>query len=595
MHSSFRLTHRISLLLFVTALVLHGHYAFFLPRAFAHESENHVHYVDSPLNGMPIRSIEVSIKDIFESPSNVVYRWANDAKVNTRHAVIREELLFDVGDSYDEFTVRETERVLRRQRYLRDVHIVSQSDNNQVDIIIYAQDTWTLIPQLAFTSGDGRDRKLIGLSENNIAGYGKRVEMLYEEDDSRESLSGVVDLARIPGTSYEALGGYLDRTDGERYLLNFGSPFRSLLDTRGWSSGFDISDGVGRLFSAGDERAIFRQEFVDINYRYMFSTGNSEVRRSRFSVGYQYFEKKFNQVTAQDYEDLDLDPAVVTDTIVPEDRRLAGPFFAYEYIEPEYVSLNYIDRFERIEDYNVGFRFNIGALVAPTALGSSEDNLILTSNAGIGRRISASSFIRGEIGGASRIVDNGFENSLIRGELRYYNVFGPVFWGKTYLGKHTLAGNFFVDYGIDIDDEREFLLGADNALRGYDARTFSGDKRIALNLEERIHWKENVLDLISIGTAAFVEAGGASEDDFGRLISDGIYSDVGVGLRIGFPRSSGGKVLRLDFAVPLRDGPDGSEQFEIRLIASGGQLFSSFLQTERAGSERASVDVGFDR
>ena len=60
------------------------------------------------------------------------------------------------------------------------------------------------------------------------------------------------------------------------------------------------------------------------------------------------------------------------------------------------------------------------------------------------------------------------------------------------------------------------------------------------------------------------------------------------------PAASGTRVLRVDIALPLRDGPDGSDRYEPRIIFSGGQLFSGFLRSERVGGERATVDVGFD-
>ena len=53
--------------------------------------------------------------------------------------------------------------------------------------------------------------------------------------------------------------------------------------------------------------------------------------------------------------------------------------------------------------------------------------------------------------------------------------------------------------------------------------------------------------------------------------------------------------LEFDVSLPLRDGPDGSDQFEPRVIFSGGQLFSSILRSESNGADSATVGVGFDR
>jgi hypothetical protein len=131
-------------------------------------------------------------------------------------------------------------------------------------------------------------------------------------------------------------------------------------------------------------------------------------------------------------------------------------------------------------------------------------------------------------------------------------------------------------------------------VRSYSAKTFTGSKRIGFNIEDRMHFVDDLFKIISVGGAVFFDAGGSTDRSYGRLLGDEIYSDVGVGLRLAFPRSSGGRVLRLDVAFPLSDGPDDSGRFEPLFIVGGGQLFGSSLRSESLGVERASVAVGFD-
>lgn len=68
------------------------------------------------------------------------------------------------------------------------------------------------------------------------------------------------------------------------------------------------------------------------------------------------------------------------------------------------------------------------------------------------------------------------------------------------------------------------------------------------------------------GAAAFVDVGGTSDGALGDIFYNNLYANVGVGLRLAFPRSSGGKMLLLDVAFPMRDGPDGSAGLEVRVI-----------------------------
>ncbi|MDC0357703.1 BamA/TamA family outer membrane protein [Oligoflexia bacterium] len=548
------------------------------------------------LNGKIIRMIEIEIRDIFERPTNFIYRSANTLKISTRAKVVVRELLFKEGDAYDDFAIRESERNLRTLRYLRDIKISATPAGEYVDLLVSVRDTWTLIPQLSFSSGTGQTRRSGGISESDLFGYGNRLEVLYGEDDQRESIQAVYDSRRVLGTHNELLLGFFDRDDGERTLAALGKPFRSLLQDNAWGSSVDVSDTIGRLFKNGDETYIFRQEETDLSFRYSFARGNPEALTRRYSLGYHYLERTFTQADAKDYDVLELDPAVVSNdaALLAKDRKFSGPTLRLQKVVPDFISMDYIDRFERVADYNLGHDDSLSFFFAPEALGSIDDALIVSSNHSEGIRFNRGSFLRGEVGISARFAHDIFEDTVARTEVNYYNVFGPLYIRDLYLGKHTFASSFYIDYGHDLDADRQLLLGGNNSLRGYKARTFPGDKRFALNLEERIHLVENAFDLISFGAVAFLDVGGATYDNMGDLIADHTYSNIGVGLRFAFPRSSGNRILRFDVAFPLREGPEGSAEFEPRFIFSGGQLFKSHLRSERVGAERASVDIGFD-
>ncbi|RME60749.1 MAG: hypothetical protein D6780_02795, partial [Candidatus Dadabacteria bacterium] len=294
---------------------------------------------------------------------------------------------------------------------------------------------------------------------------------------------------------------------------------------------------------------------------------------------------------------LSLDPKKVSNdpALLAKDRRFSGPVFTFQSIIPNFIALPYIDRFSRVEDFNLGRTFSFSLQAAPKFFGSKENAFLFTSNFSKGSKLTSRSFVRGEIGLSTRLQKGDFENSLFRAEGRYYNVLGKLGSKNFNLGKHTLAAGWFLEYGVNLDKDRELLIGADNALRGYKARSFTGNKRTALMVEDRIHLIENILDLFSLGLAVFADVGGSTTKPISKLFSDSMYGDFGLGLRIGFLRSSGERVLRIDLAVPWRDAPDGTSQFEPRLTVSVGQIFSALLGTELKGAEKASVDIGFDK
>src|SRR5258706_16085721 len=63
----------------------------------------------------------------FETKPNInkfPYSWINLLDIQTKEYVLRQELLFKVGDPVDEFRLRETERNLRALSFIRAARIV---------------------------------------------------------------------------------------------------------------------------------------------------------------------------------------------------------------------------------------------------------------------------------------------------------------------------------------------------------------------------------------------------------------------------------------------------------------------------------------
>ena len=549
-------------------------------------------------NGKTIRSISIHVKDVFDDPEmGSLYQVANNLKKNTRDEVVKRELLFKEGDAFDALLIGESERVLRRVRYLRNVHIVPVLTGDMVDIKVEVQDTWTFIPQINYSSGGGTTKRSVGIAESNFLGYGKRFEALIQEDEKRSTTEFVYEDPRVMGTLNRVLLAYFDRSDGERTVFSVGQPFRSLVDKTSWVFSSDTSNSVGRLYRDATERFIFRQKLSDLSARFTLSRGNPESELSRYSIGYDYSEARFLQANQKDYSEVGLDPTKVSNdpTQLATNRRYTGPVMTYEDIIPDYIQMNYIDRFDRIQDYNLGDDYSLNLQLAPQALGSSEDALLFSGSKSKGYQFSPDEFIRGEVGFASRYENAELQDTILRFETKYYHVLGPHYLGGLFLGKHTLAADFFVDYGRNLNRDREFTAGADNILRGYKAQSFNGDKRFGFNVEDRVHIADDVFHLVSIGAAVFFDAGGASSAPLGTLIADQTYSDVGFGLRFAFPRSSGGSIVRTDIAFPLRDAETGDRQFQLRIVFAGGQLFGSDLRSESFGPEKANVAIGLDR
>jgi len=561
-----------------------------------------------------IRKITIKVGDIFEDSSGP-YGLVNSLKIQTAESVIRTELLFREGDTFDPYLIKQSARNLRLQRFLRQIKITPTFDGDAVDVVVEARDSWTLIPYISYSSGTGQRNRGIGISEGNLLGRATRLETRYEQNATRNSFGAAIQDPQFLGTRHNFLLGASDRSDGTTTRFGYGLPFRSLMQREAWSFDGSGADTVGRLWSAGKEDYIFRQHLNNFDALYTFAGPSARpaqeddpytgiykgqwVLSQRYSVGYSYSDATFLQADLQDYKDLDLDPSTVSNNPadLATDRRFSGPLFQYQTIQPEFISMNYIDRFDRVEDYNLGDESLVNMQIAPRYIGSRDNSVIATFNRSMGWKTSNSAFLRGEVGGASRYdhTDGELQNTLLRTEWKAYSVMGDLYMGERFFGRHTFASQFYIDFGEKLDKDRQLLLGADNGLRGYEINTFAGDKRMVLNLEERAHLADDIFQLVSLGTAFFVDVGGATSNALGDLLTTDLYGDAGFGFRFCFPRASGGGIARIDVAFPFRDGPDGSQAGEPRVIFAAGQLFNARLRSEAIGPENASLGVGFDR
>ena len=304
-----------------------------------------------------VRKITIEIVEIFDEPDlGFLYRTANSLKVSTRADVIRRELLVSEGGVFNEFLLAESERNLRSLSFVRQVSITPLYDGNWVDLIVSVQDTWTLFPFLKLSSGGGTQKSAVGFTESNILGFGKRLEFLVADDEGRETVEAVWDDPRFWGTRNRFSVGHFQRSDGNRSVFSAGRPFRSLVEPYAWRFDVDTFDLVGRLFDGGDERFIFRQRHIGVVGAYTFARGQANDLLRRYSFGYGVQEDDFLEADEQDFEDIDLDPQSVSrdPNMLADDRLFSGPFFTYQRIDPDFLSINFVDRFERVEDFNLG-------------------------------------------------------------------------------------------------------------------------------------------------------------------------------------------------------------------------------------------------
>ena len=112
---------------------------------------------------------------------------------------------------------------------------------------------------------------------------------------------------------------------------------------------------------------------------------------------------------------------------------------------------------------------------------------------------------------------------------------------------------FYIEATVDKADnlfaENRQYLGGDTGLRGYPLRYLQGENKFLLTVEQRYFYNWYPLKTFQFASAIFVDTGAAWNRDLGN----NHVTDIGVGFRLVPTRTSSGRVLHLDIAMPLND------------------------------------------
>ncbi len=95
-----------------------------------------------------------SVKDTAISPEGFLKRAGYSLHVKTLPLAVRNLLLFKKNDAFDSLKVKESERLIRSQQYVREVFLYPvniSKGSDSVDIIIRVLDLWTIVPNMGIS------------------------------------------------------------------------------------------------------------------------------------------------------------------------------------------------------------------------------------------------------------------------------------------------------------------------------------------------------------------------------------------------------------------------------------------------------------
>ena len=492
------------------------------------------------------------------------FRIADRIHFTTRDKVVRDEILLRPGDRWDALKALESERNLRSGYAFRRAEVVQRTrPDGRMDLVVRTQDSWSTNPSIGFGTSGGQSTLTYGLEEGNLLGYGKSVGYTHTETNSPTGRTHDDSYSygdpRFLGSRL-GLGIKHTRTqDGNSDTLSLSRPYYSLDTTRAVSFFFNNTNAVGTQYQGGVEYSKYfeRRRVIDAAYGRRLNADRYFVQR----VEGGWFEERaaFTPSTVS--------PGTLPGAL-PADRHLSGPTIGYSWVQPRYVKETYIDRLERVEDFNLGNELRVRTGYMARGTGSDQDRWIFNASDQQGLKLGENRFALAQAAVSGRLFNNRWENGLLTAS-------GNFFW-KNYLWSRnrTLIAHAEVAQGRRLDRENQIVLGGSTGLRGYRNQSFVGGRAILFNLEDRFFFDGEWFHLARFGGAAFFESGSVVPEGSGFSAAR-FKSDIGVGLRGAATRSATGVVVRLDFAYALNGSPGGPRTVISLRVGQAFSLFNS--------------------
>jgi hemolysin activation/secretion protein len=493
--------------------------------------------------GATIRAIHVTVDNVFD-PSNpeedkALYRWANRVHVRTRENVVEDILLFAPGDVFVARLLDESARALRARGFIAEATVEPGSYDaatNSVEVNVRIRDSWSLALDLKLNRKGGETEWGIGLSDSNLLGSGKTLEISHQSEIDRDQTAlGYAD-GNVLGSRVRLQTVLANTSDGDRRALAVERPFFAL-DTR-WSLGGSVHDEqrIDTMYDLGEEIDEFRHEVQSFNLQGGWSRGLIGERAQRWLFGVTSEEHRFAPT-----------PDVPQPLLLPPDRKLVYPWFGWQWVEDDFRQMSELNDMGRTEDISLGLSLFAQVGFAERRFGSDRDATLWRFAAEKGWEPGgAGRLLLLETGASTRREDGGRHDSEVHFTGRYY---------RRNLEKHLFSVTLSALATDERDPESQVLLGGDTGLRGYPIRYQAGESRTILNVEQRFFTDFYPWRLFRVGYAVFADAGRIGGRDPRATPSLGTLYDVGVGLRLTSPRASGRNVVHIDLAFPLNGDP----------------------------------------
>lgn len=484
-----------------------------------------------------IRYVKIYRNDIFDTSQAKFQKFPfpliNKLHIKTHHRVIERELLFNAGEPVDSLLLAESERNLRALKYIGSAQIVPvKVGADSTDVKVTVSDQWTTTVGTKYEVQGGYANYGIRLEEHNLLGWGQKIKFSVAQIDRRWQQEFSIQEKRL-FNSWLQVGYELKNYEyGKLRGFYIKRPFFSVRTN--WSAELTFNQYNG-------QRTVYRNEIVHSRYHSNEMQWNARASyllyqraniSGRFSFVYSQFNEAPNKIQFLNDEPV-FDPHF-------DDNRMLG--IGFDWINLRYIKESFVNNFGMVEDISLG---SSGGFYLGKTLRYSGVNKYLwyvQGRLGHALKFANSLYLSADMRNYFYLNENNFEQLVTQLEFKsYFNKFHS----------QTLAFNTRILLGWRMPPNRQLFLGENRGIRGYANYFRTGQKRVVINLEDRIYPRIFIYSF-GIGAAVFTDVG---------YIWDGRYpvnwrkpfASAGLGLRIGNTKVRGAKVFRIDAAIVLTD------------------------------------------
>lgn len=438
--------------------------------------------------GKIIRNINIVTLDPFgfsetdttAFPKKFMSKTGNFLHTKSKQLTIKNLLLFRKNKPLDSLLVKESERLIRSQRYIRRVLItpkLTAKNSDSVDVYIRVLDSWSLIPEVS-----GSNSKFsIDLNERNFLGTGHQFENIYQKrySDGQTAYSAKYVIPNILNTYIKTTLNYqidLDRNYEKSFNIErpFFSPFAK------WAAGIYFNQQFRTEFLPDNNAVLAKQ-----NFKYNtqdFWAGNA----TRIFKGNTEDERTTNLITTARVLKIDYleSPAIAYDKInffSNENLYLIGiGISSRQYIEDKFL-FNY----RIIEDVPVG---KTAGITGGYQKKNNNDRLYLGARISFGKYYKWG-YLSSNLEYGSFFDKSESQQNTFSAKANYFtNLIEIGDWKfRQFVKSQLIIGNKRLDSNAD-----QLTLNEGNGITGFNTTTLFGTKKLLFTFQMQSYSPYNI-------------------------------------------------------------------------------------------------------